>query len=143
MPHPFRFFLRKGWESTNLRVPQGRGPHGQVLVGVGWRILASETWEGTLYHRHEGGLLSRALGSAVHALLEELARLRAGNDWNAARAALARFEPRITAQVRASGVEPAQAARIAAQALESALSRFPFAPWPMDSLAPRPKPPAR
>ncbi len=93
--------------------------------------LASETWEGTLYHRHEGGLLSRALGSAVHALLEELARLRAGNDWNAARAALARFEPRITAQVRASGVEPAQAARIAAQALEFALaaSRSPQGQW--------------
>ena len=84
--------------------------------------LASETWESTHYSRHEGGLLSRAFGVAVHTLLEELARLRASNDWNATRAALARFKPRIAAQVRASGVEPAHAARIAAQALESALN---------------------
>jgi ATP-dependent exoDNAse (exonuclease V) beta subunit len=84
-------------------------------------IVSPGAGASSLYRRHEGGLLSRALGSAVHALLEELARLCAGNDWNAARAALARLEPRIAAQVRASGVERAQAARIAARALELAL----------------------
>jgi len=84
--------------------------------------LASETWESTHYARHEGGLLSRALGSAVHALLEELARLRSTHEWEPARAALKRIVPRIAAQVRASGIEQAQAARIAAQALESAFS---------------------
>jgi ATP-dependent exoDNAse (exonuclease V) beta subunit len=91
----------------------------------------SETWETTLYSRHEGGLLSRAFGVAVHTLLEELARLRSSNDWNAARAALVRFKPRIAAQVRASGVEPTHAARIASQALESALnaSRSPQGQW--------------
>ncbi len=67
-------------------------------------------------------MLSRAFGTAVHALLEELARLRTRYDWEPARKALRRFEPRIAAQVRASGVEQAQSARIAAQALESALS---------------------
>jgi ATP-dependent exoDNAse (exonuclease V) beta subunit len=84
-----------------------------------------------LYSRHEGGLLSRALGTAVHALLEELARLCTSNDWEAARAALARLEPRIAAQVRASGVEPTQSAQIAAQALELALdaSRDPTGQW--------------
>jgi ATP-dependent exoDNAse (exonuclease V) beta subunit len=84
-----------------------------------------------LYTRHEGGLLSRALGSAVHALLEELARLRGTNDWNASRAALQRFEPRIAAQVRASGMDQAKAAAIAAQALQLALSvsRDPIAQW--------------
>jgi ATP-dependent exoDNAse (exonuclease V) beta subunit len=93
--------------------------------------LAFETWETTLYPRHEGGLLSRAFGVAVHTLLEELARLRTINDWNAARAALVRFKPRIAAQVRASGIEPTHAARIASQALESALnaSRSPQGQW--------------
>ena len=86
------------------------------------RDLDSETWESTYYPRHKGGMLSRAFGTAVHALLEELARLRSTQEWDPARAALKRFEPRIAAQVRASGVEQAQAARIAAQALESALS---------------------
>jgi len=84
-----------------------------------------------LYSRHEGGKLSRAFGVAVHSLLEELARLRATHEWEAARAALQRFEPRIAAQVRASGVDQAQAARIAAQALESALcaSNDPIGQW--------------
>jgi ATP-dependent exoDNAse (exonuclease V) beta subunit len=75
-----------------------------------------------LYTRHEGGLLSRALGTAVHALLEELARQRLTQEWEAARAELVRFEPRAAAQVRAVGVDQPQAARIAAQALELALN---------------------
>jgi ATP-dependent exoDNAse (exonuclease V) beta subunit len=84
-----------------------------------------------LYSRHEGGLLSRALGRSVHTLLEELARLRAGLDWEAARSSLAGYEPRIAAQVRAVGVERPQAARIAAEALQLALkaSHDPIGSW--------------
>ncbi|MGD0892186.1 MAG: UvrD-helicase domain-containing protein [Terracidiphilus sp.] len=84
-----------------------------------------------LYDRHEGGLLSRALGTAVHALLEELARLRATTDWPAARAALPYLEPRIAAQVRAQGVDQAQAATLAAEALKLALaaSHDPAGQW--------------
>jgi ATP-dependent exoDNAse (exonuclease V) beta subunit len=83
------------------------------------------------YPRHEGGLLSRALGTAVHALLEELSHLRNKLDWNATREALQRLEPRITAQVRASGLDQAQAAQIAAQALHHALnaSHDPLGQW--------------
>jgi ATP-dependent exoDNAse (exonuclease V) beta subunit len=85
----------------------------------------------SLYSRHEGGLLSRLLGSAVHAFLEELARLRMTIDWQAAREALAHFEPRITAEIRSTGLDPAQAARIAAEALRYALnvSRDPVGQW--------------
>jgi ATP-dependent exoDNAse (exonuclease V) beta subunit len=85
----------------------------------------------TLYTRHQGGLLSRALGVAVHALLEELSRLRATSDWPAARAALRQFEPRIAAQSRAFGLDPAQAAQAAGQALQLALkaSFDPIAQW--------------
>src|SRR6185369_17762403 len=47
------------------------------------------------YIRHEGGLLSRALGNAVHKLLEQLSRLRVTLDWNSAREALKQRRPRI------------------------------------------------
>ena len=84
-----------------------------------------------LYSRHEGGLLSRAQGRAVHALLEELARLRAKHDWEAARSALRRYEPRIAAQARAVGVDQPQASQIAAEALQLALkaSHDPIGSW--------------
>ena len=84
-----------------------------------------------LYTRHEGGLVSRALGTAVHALLEELARLRATCDWQAARSALGQFEARTAAQVRGAGIAAKQAAQIAANALEIALnaSHDPSGEW--------------
>jgi ATP-dependent exoDNAse (exonuclease V) beta subunit len=75
-----------------------------------------------LYSRHEGGLLSRALGIAVHAFLEELARLRTELDWEAARAKLQKFEPRIAANVRAAGVDQRASSNIAAEALQLALN---------------------
>ncbi|HME57939.1 MAG TPA: UvrD-helicase domain-containing protein [Terracidiphilus sp.] len=84
-----------------------------------------------LYSRHEGGLLSRALGTAVHALLEELARLRARLDWEAARSALRPFEPHIAAQARSIGVDQPQASQIAAEALQLAIkaSNDPIGSW--------------
>jgi ATP-dependent exoDNAse (exonuclease V) beta subunit len=93
--------------------------------------LASETRESALYIRHEGGMLSRALGSAVHFLLEELARLRTELDWKAARVVLSQFEPRLAAQVRATGVDQPRAAAIAAQALHYAIaaSHDPIGAW--------------
>ena len=77
---------------------------------------------GQLYERHEGGALSRALGVGVHALLEELARLRTFMDWVAAPTALANMEPRVAALVRGAGVNREQAAKIAARAMEIALN---------------------
>ena len=84
-----------------------------------------------VYARHEGGLLSRALGTAVHTLLEELARLRAKLDWKDTRSALRALEPRIAAQVRAVGVEQLQASKIASEALQMALkaSHEPIGSW--------------
>jgi ATP-dependent exoDNAse (exonuclease V) beta subunit len=72
------------------------------------------------YQRHEGGLISRALGNAVHKLLEELARLRMTSDWNVARAALPELRPRIFAQIRATGLPTAQADSVADKAYEYA-----------------------
>jgi ATP-dependent exoDNAse (exonuclease V) beta subunit len=84
-----------------------------------------------LYSRHEGGLLSRALGTAVHAFLEELSRLRIELDWEAARSALQKFEPRIAANVRATGVDRRTSSNIAAEALQLALdaSHTPQGRW--------------
>jgi ATP-dependent exoDNAse (exonuclease V) beta subunit len=84
--------------------------------------LDFETRDTTLYSRHQGALFSRALGTAVHAFLEELARLRTTQDWGTATAALLQHHPRIAAQIRAAGIDPAQAAVIATQALHQALN---------------------
>ena len=83
------------------------------------------------YTRHQGGLLSRALGTAVHSLFEQLAQLRERLEWPAVRAALPEFQPRIGSQVRALGVSPAEANQIAAEALKLALKATtdPEAQW--------------
>lgn len=70
------------------------------------------------YERHEGSLPARALGIAVHAFFAELARLAAIENWTAAQSALKNLLPRITAEIRASGIDPAESERIAAQAFE-------------------------
>jgi ATP-dependent helicase/nuclease subunit A len=84
-----------------------------------------------LYTRHEGGLHSRALGIAVHALLEELARGCVTDDWQVAASAIRHHEARVAAQVRAAGIAPTQAAQIAANALQIALtaSQDPIGQW--------------
>lgn len=74
-----------------------------------------------LYERHEGGMLSRALGSAVHSLLEEVARLRTAYDWPGSRAELPNLQRRIIAQLRSKGVDLTQAAKIAGQAFDIAV----------------------
>ena len=98
------------------------GPVDQPLIGLG---------DAQLYLRHEGGLISRALGNAVHRLLEELARLRVTEDWESSRAALSRLQPSTAAQIRAAGVHQIQAASVAAEALDLALkaSRDPHGQW--------------
>jgi ATP-dependent exoDNAse (exonuclease V) beta subunit len=84
-----------------------------------------------LYARHQGGLASRAFGTAVHALLQQLARLRADSDWPTACAALRRFAPRIHADLRSAGVDPARAESLAAEAMRLVhnASTDPAAAW--------------
>ena len=76
---------------------------------------------GRLYERHEGGLLSRALGKAVHMLLQQLAQLAVTQPLEKALAALPQFQPRAASEVRAIGIDALQANRIASQALTIAL----------------------
>jgi len=73
-----------------------------------------------LYERHEGGLISRALGQAVHTFLQDISQFLAAEPEGAANAVLSGFLPRITSQIRAMGADPTSAGRIARQALEIA-----------------------
>jgi ATP-dependent helicase/nuclease subunit A len=73
-----------------------------------------------LYERHEGGLVTRALGIAVHSLLERAARLRESLDWNDTRCTLPKYLARIIPQIRSSGLDSHLVAQIASQALEIA-----------------------
>ncbi|HEX8713628.1 MAG TPA: UvrD-helicase domain-containing protein, partial [Terracidiphilus sp.] len=100
--------------------PDYRAPQATRSVAPGADSIPAES-ASQLYARHEGGLLSRALGEAVHSLLEKLARLRETLDWVAARAALQHIEPRTAAELRALGLSPAQAGAIAARAMRHAL----------------------
>ncbi|WP_348261724.1 UvrD-helicase domain-containing protein [Telmatobacter sp. DSM 110680] len=87
--------------------------------------------DNNLYQRHEGGLFSRALGNAVHKLLDDLARLCTNLDWHEARNALENFRPRISASVRSVGLSASQAHEITSKAYECALnaSQDPYGQW--------------
>ena len=91
----------------------------------------SSSSAGPEYLRHEGGLRSRVLGSAVHALLQRLTRLVAESGWDAARNELPLCVPGTAAQARAAGIERKEAERIATHALEITLaaSSDPLGRW--------------
>jgi ATP-dependent helicase/nuclease subunit A len=75
--------------------------------------------------------VSRALGTAVHRFLEELARLRTIHDWDESSTALTSLLPRVKAHIRGGGIPPSEANTIASRALELAIqaSRDPTARW--------------
>jgi ATP-dependent helicase/nuclease subunit A len=74
---------------------------------------------GRLYARHEGGFLSRALGQAVHALLQKMSELLIA-DPGLAEENLGDFVPLIASQIRGMGADPPTAKHIAHQALKIA-----------------------
>jgi len=117
LPPEFRAGLGEESNSNPIQIP---------VLESGTRASAAR-----LYSRHEGGLLSRALGTAIHALLEELARLRVSEDWETARLALQQFTPRLAAHVRSTGIDSPKATAIVDQALHHALnaSRDPVGQW--------------
>ncbi len=81
---------------------------------------ASTFDEGALFTRHEGGIPSRALGNAVHELLEKIADLRASLDWDQTRMRLLQCRPRLISRIRASGLPITDSASIADQAISLA-----------------------
>jgi ATP-dependent helicase/nuclease subunit A len=113
MPAPLKpTFLRRLPPELESAAVTSIGPTSPAtVIGLG---------EAESYQRHEGGLSSRALGNAVHKLLEQLARLRSTLDWDSTRAEFESFRPRIVAAIRASGISPTRAETIASQAFEIA-----------------------
>jgi ATP-dependent exoDNAse (exonuclease V) beta subunit len=101
-----------------LRLPMERAPAAEDAPRPA-APAATEAPE--LYARHEGGLRSRALGTAVHSFLEELARLRAAHTMEEARTVLKEFAPRVSATIRAAGFERAAADALAGEALQLTL----------------------
>ncbi len=113
MPSPPRPALLRRLP-TGFELPSTTGALGlsanQELVGI------SNT---NPYERHEGGIASRALGNAVHKLLESLAAFRATLDWESALSSLEKLQPRISAQVRTAGLSTSETSSIVAQAFDS------------------------
>jgi ATP-dependent helicase/nuclease subunit A len=120
----FEMPLREITESSDRKQGPRRLPanwseaEGEAAVSA---TVAPIAGLGRLYERHEGGLLSRALGRAVHLFLENASLLREGSEWDAVRAALAELRPRVIAEVRTAGIERGAAARIAERALAIAV----------------------
>jgi ATP-dependent exoDNAse (exonuclease V) beta subunit len=111
------------------RLPPGfRGHAAELASTSGDQTLVGT---GRLYERHEGGLQSRALGNAVHALLQQLAQLLSTQTRESALEQLSLQQPRIAATVRALGIETAAANRVAGQALQIVLRAAddPLAQW--------------
>jgi len=95
-------------------------PDSTAFSGTSWQREPVRAGDCEKYRRHEGGIASRALGTAVHKLLEESARLRTNLDWSNTREALSQMQPRIKAQIRATGLTQAEANTIASRALDIA-----------------------
>jgi ATP-dependent helicase/nuclease subunit A len=77
----------------------------------------SRTPGARLYERHEGGMLTRAFGIAVHRYMEELARKNANHDREDAQSTLEKLAPSIISRLRALGIDKSSAREIGLDAL--------------------------
>ncbi len=102
------------------RLPAGFEAPRLPYFGRGNSIDAVASEPAVAYQRHEGGIDSRVLGSAVHLGMQLLAQFRSKSDGETARAKLFGSAERISAQIRAAGVDREHAAGVAARALEIA-----------------------
>jgi ATP-dependent exoDNAse (exonuclease V) beta subunit len=93
-----------------------------VPAALGSSRDSIETASDEPYRRHQGGIASRSLGTAVHKLLEETARLRLTLAWPETRARLNEALPAMKARIRAAGLAESESDSIAAHALKIALA---------------------
>jgi ATP-dependent exoDNAse (exonuclease V) beta subunit len=84
----------------------------------------------------EGGIEARVFGIAVHALLEEAARLRKTLSWDDTRKSLADKVPAIAALIRSNGLDRSEAERLSTEALALAIdcTNEPTCQWVLDPL---------
>ncbi len=94
--------------------------------------------EEPLYLRSQGGLHSRAQGTAVHLLLQHMARLRQSMPEAAARQQIAAAAPALAAQLRPLGLAQPEAAALAAAAVRTVLAcaKDPVGSWILAPHAP-------
>jgi ATP-dependent helicase/nuclease subunit A len=113
--------LRLGGPSSSSRVAD------EVPAGDGQDEVNSRA----LYERHEGGLQSRVLGTAIHGFLEELSRLRREIGAAEAAEAVIRSLPATVAKIRSAGYPRAAAEQLAGEALAVAqqASAHPIGAW--------------
>jgi ATP-dependent exoDNAse (exonuclease V) beta subunit len=105
--------------------------HPGLGAAIGTSLEEADDAAGPLYARTEGGLESRALGTAIHALLEHLGRLRAELPAKEAASAVAGHLPGVVARLRRLGLTRAEAHKLAAKALAEARqsSLHPVGAW--------------
>jgi superfamily I DNA/RNA helicase len=122
-----------GRKPTMLRrLPEGYAASERLrLGGLPGPSIGGSDGAQALYMRREGGLESRLLGVAVHALLEQLSRLRRGLEPAEAAAALGASLPAAAAKIRSAGVPQGAAALLAGEALEivQRAAAHPFGAW--------------
>ena len=78
----------------------------------------SEGRKAEAFARHEGGWYVRALGNAVHALFDLLAKRATSSAWEAALTQIELERPRLVAKVRAAGAAPSIADALAEEAVQ-------------------------
>ena len=88
-----------------------------------------------LYHRQEGGHDARLLGTAIHTLLEKLAKLGVKRSLKETQAELLIYRPRLIAEMRSNGIAIAKAGKIVDEALQVALKAAddPLGQWILEA----------
>ena len=100
-------------------------------ASAGNSISLAAVAEEPLYLRSQGGVRSRAQGTAVHLLLQHMARLRQSMPEAVTRQQIAAAAPALTAQLRPMGLAQADASALASAAVRTVLacSEDPVGSW--------------
>ena len=106
----------------------------EVLLPRAFTHAAAPAPSSPLYPRQQGGVVARAMGTAIHSLLEQLAKLRTCHEWPQASAALQLRQGRVRAALRSAGIAAAEADRLTDQAVQIALrsAEDPIGRWILD-----------
>lgn len=135
---PFPASRRPAVATRMRRLPEGyaapvvrSSPDAALGAPSGSSLEKAGDAAGMLYARTEGGLESRALGTAIHALLEHLGRLRVALPATEAAAAIADHLPAVVADLRRLGLSRSEARILAGKALDEARQSYlhPVGTW--------------
>jgi ATP-dependent exoDNAse (exonuclease V) beta subunit len=100
------------------RLPTGFSNPAGICAGISQSTM-SVHGDG-LYAREAGGVASRVFGLGVHTLLESIAMLRKSRTWDEVRQMLQEEKSPLLAKMRAGGLTPVEAKRLAEGAMDVA-----------------------